>query len=59
MCLSLNFSEFRARIENKEDLKEKFKKERKDLISKYKHGSEFHRSLESAYDEDVEVYIAI
>ena len=59
VCLSLNFSDYRAKITDKENLKKKFKKARSDLISKYEHGSTFHRSLESAYDEDVKVYIAI
>ena len=59
VCLSLNFSDYLAKITDKEDLEKKFKEARNDLISKYKHGSTFHHSLQSAYDEDVQVYIAI
>ena len=55
VCLSLNFSEYLARITYKESLNRKFVKVKSDLISKYEHGSTFHRSLESAYDEDVQV----
>ena len=59
VCLSLNFSDYYAKITDKENLKKEFKKIQNDLISKYEHGSTFHRSLEIAYDEDVQVYIAI
>ena len=55
VCLSLNFSDYRARVTDKKNLNKKFEEARNDLISKYKHGSKFHHSLESAYDEDVKV----
>lgn len=55
VCLSLNFSDYHAKITDKEKLETKFKEAGKDLISKYKHGSKFHHSLESGYDEDVQV----
>ena len=59
VCLSLNFSDYCAKITDKESLKRNIEKVKSDLISKYEHGSTFHRSLESAYDEDVKVYSAI
>ena len=53
----LNFSEFTKGVAEKEELKNKYRKVKKDLISKYQKRSTFHISLESAYDEDVQVYI--
>ena len=55
VCLSLNFSEYRARITHKESLKRNFEKVKRNLISKYEHGSTFHNSLKSAFDIDVQV----
>ena len=55
VCLSLNFPDYRARITDKENLKRNFEKVKSDLISKYEHGSTFHNSLKSAFDEDVQV----